>query len=79
MDFITSFLGNGTVWALLGAALAVGLSGVGSAKETLLQLLGTTPDPKLVKQIEDIVLSYDNIVGIHDLVVHDYGPGRLMV
>lgn len=66
-------------WGGALVSLFILWAGVGSAKETLLQLLGTTPDPKLVKQIEDIVLSYDNIVGIHDLVVHDYGPGRLMV
>ncbi len=58
-------------WGGALVSLFILWAGVGSAKETLLQLLGTTPDPKLVKQIEDIVLSYDNIVGIHDLVVHD--------
>lgn len=66
-------------WGGVLVSLFILWAGVGSAKETLLQLLGTAPDPKLVRQIEEIVLSFDGIVGIHDLVVHDYGPGRLMV
>ena len=42
-------------------------------------LLGQAPDPALVQQIRDIVLSNDTVLGVHDLVVHDYGPGRLMI
>lgn len=54
-------------------------SGVTSAKETLEPLLGSPANPELVKDIEGIVLAHDPIVGMHDLVVHDYGPGRLMI
>ncbi|WP_290770858.1 cation diffusion facilitator family transporter [Anaerofustis sp.] len=54
-------------------------AGYDAAKETLSPLLGKLPDKSLVKSIEDIVLKYEDIVGIHDLVVHDYGPGRLMI
>ena len=42
-------------------------------------VLGQAPDPELVREIRDIVLSDDTVVGVHDLVVHDYGPGRLMI
>lgn len=54
-------------------------AGYDAAKETLSPLLGQIPEKSLVDSIEKIVMSYDEIVGIHDLVVHDYGPGRLMI
>lgn len=54
-------------------------SGIRSAKETIAPLLGTPPEPEFVKRIEDIVNSFDGISGIHDLVIHDYGPGRRMI
>lgn len=55
-------------------------SGVNSAKETLEPLLGAPPDKELVDSIESIVMEHKpTIVGMHDLVVHDYGPGRLMI
>ncbi|MGO5357895.1 cation diffusion facilitator family transporter [Anaerofustis sp. LCP19S3_F7] len=54
-------------------------AGYDAAKETLSPLLGQIPEKSLVNSIEKIVMSYDEIVGIHDLVVHDYGPGRLMI
>lgn len=60
-------------------ALFVLFSGYQTAKETLQPLLGEAPNADFVKQIEDTVLSYDDIRGIHDLIVHDYGPGRVMV
>ena len=51
-------------------------AGYGIAKETIGLLLGSAPDPALVKRIETLVLSGEEIVGVHDLIVHDYGPGR---
>ena len=66
-------------WFGLLVSLLILRTGLESAKETLSQLLGTTPDPALVQQVEDICMSYDEIIGIHDLVVHDYGPGRLHI
>ncbi len=54
-------------------------AGVSAAKETLDPLLGQAPEETLVRQIEEIVLSHEEICGIHDLMVHDYGPGRLMI
>ncbi len=54
-------------------------AGICAARETLDPLLGQAPEETLVRQIEKIVLSQEEICGIHDLLVHDYGPGRLMI
>lgn len=64
--------------AILGIALSVFIvySGIISAKETIDQLLGKPPEKELIKDIEDTVLSFKEFVGIHDLLVHNYGPGR---
>ena len=51
-------------------------SSIGIAKDTIDPLLGQAPDPGLVKMVSDRILSYDKVLGIHDLMVHDYGPGR---
>jgi cation diffusion facilitator family transporter len=65
----------------LGVAVSVFifLAGINAAKETLHPLLGTTPEPEFVSQIEEIVLSYETVIGIHDLLVHNYGPGRCII
>ena len=60
-------------------ALFIFLAGWESAKETVSPLLGQPPEKELVDSIKEIVLSHEPIVDIHDLVVHDYGPGRLMI
>lgn len=54
-------------------------AGIEAMKDTVDPLLGQPPEPELVEEIEKIVLSYDKVKGIHDLVVHNYGPGRLMI
>lgn len=54
-------------------------AGIRAAKETLDPLMGLAPDKEFVEQIEQIVMSHELIQGIHDLVVHDYGPGRRMI
>lgn len=54
-------------------------AGYNAAKDTLSPLLGQKPDPELIEDIRKITLAHPEIVGIHDLVVHDYGPGRVMV
>lgn len=54
-------------------------AGYNAAKDTINPLLGKTPEPELVEAIKNIVLDHDIVVGIHDMVVHDYGPGRIMV
>lgn len=62
----------------MGLAVAVFIvySGWGLIKDSITPLLGQAPDPKLVKKIADITRSYPDVLGIHDLIVHDYGPGR---
>jgi len=63
--------------------LLVGLfilySGFNAAKETIDPLLGKAPDKEYVEKIEEIVTSHDLILGIHDMMIHDYGPGRVVV
>ena len=63
----------------MAVALFVIWSGFTVIKDTVSPLLGQAPDPELVESIQRTVLSYDGVVGIHDLIVHDYGPGRVMV
>lgn len=60
-------------------ALLIFYAGFNSAKETINPLLGQPPEPEFVQRIEDIVLSEEDIIGIHDLIVHNYGPGRVMI
>lgn len=54
-------------------------AGISAAKETLDPLLGQPPEEEFVQQINSIVMSHSEICGIHDLIVHDYGPGRKMI
>lgn len=59
-------------------ALLILYAGFSIVKETLNPLLGEAPDPELVNDIYDRILSYPNISGIHDLIIHNYGPGRII-
>lgn len=54
-------------------------AGINAARETLNPLLGQPPEPEFVAQIEELVMSHSEVCGIHDLIVHDYGPGRRMI
>ena len=58
-------------------ALFILYSGIQLIKETSSPLLGKAPEPELVKEIEERICSTSGVLGIHDLVVHDYGPGRI--
>lgn len=66
-------------WCGLLVALFILWSGVRAAKTTIDPLLGTPPSAEFVGQIQDLVLSHEQILGVHDLIVHDYGPGRRMI
>jgi len=66
-------------FAGLGVAIFVFYSGIVTAKDTLQPLLGQAPDADFVEAIEQIVNANPIIVGLHDLMVHDYGPGRRFV
>lgn len=63
----------------LAVALFVIWSGFSVIRETVSPLLGQAPDEQLVQSIEQTVLAYDGVIGIHDMMVHDYGPGRVFV
>lgn len=58
-------------------SLIIMYSGFGVSKDTINTLLGASPDSETVKGIEDIILSHKDVRGIHDLIIHDYGPGRI--
>lgn len=60
-----------------GVALFILISGVKLVFETSSPLIGTAPDPQLVHELQSKVLAYDGILGIHDLMIHSYGAGKL--
>ncbi len=63
-------------WTGLCVAAFILWSGYGIARETMSALLGEQADGELVQKLMDMVLRHDGILGIHDLLIHDYGPGR---
>lgn len=81
---VSSLVGWRTGWSLDGyvgmaVALFVMWSGFSVIRDTVSPLLGQAPDPELVEDIRRTVLAHEGVVGIHDMMVHDYGPGRMMV
>lgn len=66
-------------WAGILVAVFILFTGLRAAKETIDLLLGSNPDPKFIENIYEFVKDYPRIVGIHDVMVHDYGPGRQIV
>ena len=66
-------------WLGLGVALFILRTGWGAAKDTVDPLLGRPMDRALAEDIDRLILGHDYILGIHDLVYHDYGPGRAMM
>lgn len=66
-------------WCGVLVALFIIYAGINAVKETLYPLLGQAPDPEFIENIEQIVMAHPEVVGIHDLLVHDYGPGRCMI
>lgn len=73
----TSFKRADGIIGLIVATLII-FAGIGIVKDIISKLLGQSPDKELVKRIEELILSEDRIIGIHDLIVHDYGPGRII-
>ena len=63
-------------WTGLCVAAFILWSGYGIARETMSALLGEQADGALVEKLTEMVLRHDGILGIHDLLIHDYGPGR---
>ena len=66
-------------WCGLVVSLLILWAGFQAAKDTLSPLLGQPPTEEFVQQIHDIVMANKSICGIHDLIVHDYGPGSVMI
>ena len=66
-------------WFGLLVAVFICYTGIMAAKDTLSPLLGQAPDPDLVRGIREAVAAYPGVIGVHDLIIHDYGPGRLMI
>ena len=58
-------------------ALFIVWSGIQLVRETSSPLLGEAPDPQLVENIREIICRDPSVLGIHDLMVHNYGPGRI--
>lgn len=73
----TGLLIDGYCGVLVG--LFIFYAGFSALKDTMNPLLGQPPEKEFVEEIEQLVLSHEDILGIHDLVVHDYGPGRVMI
>ncbi|MBO4325235.1 MAG: cation transporter [Lachnospiraceae bacterium] len=67
-------------WFGILVGIFILIAGFKAAKETVDPLLGAPPEPEFVKSVEDIVVGFDpSILGLHDLIVHDYGPGRRII
>ena len=66
-------------WLGLAVAAFILRAGWSAAKDTIDPLLGAQPDPAMVADIESLILAHPPVLGIHDLIVHDYGPGRRMM
>lgn len=81
---LSMLIGKWTDWMIdgyagLAVALFIGYTGIRAAKETVSPLLGQPPTKEFVEEIERIVMAHEGVIGVHDLVVHDYGPGRRMI
>jgi len=70
---------NADGWCGVVVAVFILKSGIDAAKDTFDDLLGKPPSEEFIKQIEDIVLAHEEVISIHDLIIHDYGPGRRMI
>lgn len=81
---LATLVGHFTGWKIDGwcgilVAMFILWSGLGAVKDTLDPLLGRRPSPKFVDRIKQLVKAHPKVLGIHDLIVHDYGPGRVMI
>ena len=75
---LCSLTGYGIIDGIMGVGVAAFIlwAGWGLVMDTLSPLLGESPSPELVEHIERTVMSYPGVLGVHDLMVHDYGPGH---
>lgn len=77
LEQFTGLYLDGYLGVVIG--LFVLYTGYSAARDTLNPLLGQQPDPELVSRVENCVLAHREIRGVHDLIVHEYGPGRTMI
>ena len=66
-------------WCGLLVGILIIIAGIRSANDTISPLLGEAPDKEFVQAVEKIISTFPEIIGMHDLIVHDYGPGRIMI
>ena len=66
-------------WCGILVGLFICYAGFNAAKDTISPLLGQAPEKEFVQQVNDIVMAHEGIIGIHDLIVHNYGPGRVLI
>lgn len=80
-SIVAYYTGFDRLDGIMGLAVAAFIlySGVGLVRDTLDPILGAAPDPELVAQIRQKALSYPDVLGLHDLMIHDYGPGNRLV
>lgn len=81
IGLVISYLWGVNIDGYLGAAVAIFIlfTGVNAMRESVSPLIGNPPDDDMVSEIRDTVLSEKEIVGVHDLIVHDYGAGRCII
>ena len=77
ISHFTNFAADG--WCGLIVSLMIIAAGMNAARETINPLLGQPPSKEFVDKVEGLLLAHEEIVGIHDLVVHDYAPGHIMI
>lgn len=75
--YYTGITIDGYVGILVGLLIIKG--GFGAAKDTINPLLGEPPSREFTDEIEKLVLAHDNIIGVHDLIIHNYGPSRIFM
>jgi hypothetical protein len=66
-------------WCGVLVGLFICYEGLSAARDTISPLLGQAPDKEFVRQVNDTVMAHEGILGIHDLIVHNYGPGRVLI
>lgn len=78
---VTHFSGIDRIDGVMGLGVAAFIlwSGIGLVRDTISPILGAAPDPELIEYIEKKATSYPGVLGIHDLMIHDYGPGNQLV
>lgn len=77
INYFTSF--SVDAYAGIIVALFILFTGINSIRETLDPLIGQAPEQSLIESINKLVLSYPNVMGVHDLMIHNYGPGNIIM